>query len=241
LLTLLVAFIISEFIYFSGNFSYESWLIKSPKSELWIIIGTQLIVAMLLIYWFLIADRQSMSSASKMAAFALRILFVFPVFFLIYFLGIKRYTLKELGILNLRRWYVSLPILVLIGGVSYLLFPDGLQFEDIIEEHGYLSLITLGFLTAAIPEEITRNLLQSRLGRVLKSKSLGWFLSSLIWALIHIPLFSFNTGDYYLAFISALGILPIGLFWGYLNQRYRSIIPSIILHGTNLWGLHNLF
>ena len=241
LLTLFAAFMVSEFIYFSGNFSYDPWLIKSPKKELWIIIGTQVIVAILLVYWFMIADQQSIGSAIKFSAFTLRILFVYPVFFLIYFLAVKRYNLKQLGILNLSRWYVSLPLLILIGGVSYLLFPEGLQFEGILQENGYLSILTLGFLTAAIPEEITRNLLQSRLGRVFRNKSLGWFLSSLVWALVHIPLFSFNAGDYHVAFISALGILPLGLLWGYLNQRYRSIIPSVIIHGTNLWGLQNLF
>lgn len=238
---LVLAFVISEFIYYSGNFSYAPWLIKSPQKELWIIIGTQVIVAILLIYWFMLVDHQSVSKVFKISALVLRILFVFPVFFLIYFLAVKKYNLKQLGILNLSRWYVCLPVIVLIGGVSYLLFPERLQFEEIIQEHTYLSLITLGFLTAAIPEEITRNLLQSRLGRVLKNKSLGWFFSSFIWALIHIPIFSFNTDDYYLACISALGILPLGLLWGYLNQRYRSIIPSVIIHGTNLWGLQNLF
>lgn len=241
LLTLLAAFIVSEFIYFSGNFSYDPWLIKSPKKELWIIIGTRVIVASLLIYWFMIADQQSVNKSFKIAALILRVLFVYPVFFLLYFLAVERYNLKQLGILNLSRWYIALPILVLVGGVSYLLFPEGLQFEGIVQQYGYLSLITLGFLTAAIPEEITRNLFQSRLGRVLKSKSLGWFISSFVWAMLHIPLFSFNTGDYYAAIISALGILPLGLFWGYLNQRYRSIIPSVLLHGTNLWGLQNLF
>lgn len=241
LLTLLAAFLVSEFVYFSGNFSYSPWLIKSPKKELWVIIGTQIIVAILLIYWFMLADQQSVSTVFKIAVLVLRLLFVFPIFFLIYFLAIKRYNLKQLGILNLSRWYVCLPIIVLIGGASYLFFPEGLQFEDIILENGYLSLITLGFLTAAVPEEITRNLLQSRLGLVLKSKSLGWFLSSLVWALIHIPLFSFKTGNHYNAFISSLGILPLGLLWGYLNQRYRSIIPAVIIHGTNLWGIHNLF
>tara|TARA_R110002049_G_scaffold63062_1_gene167838 strand:- start:433 stop:954 length:522 start_codon:yes stop_codon:yes gene_type:complete len=171
----------------------------------------------------------------------LRILFVFPVFFLIYFLAIKKYTLKELGILRFNFWYVSLPLIVLIGGVAYLIFPDGLQFQDVLKTNGYLAFITLGFLTASIPEEITRVLLQTRLYGLLKNKSFAWFSASFVWALFHIPVFMFNGSNYYDACISALGILPLGLLWGYLNERYRSILPSVIIHGTNLWGLQNIF
>lgn len=241
LITLFLSFLIAEFFYYLGSLSYKSWLIKAPREELKVIIGTQIIVSFLLIYWFLIADQATVSQGIKIITLILRLLFVFPIFFLIYFLAVKKYTLEELGILRFDKWYICLPIIILIGGVSYLLFPEGLQFKSVLEEQGYLSFITLGFLTAAIPEEITRNLLQSRLGRVIENKSLAWFITCLFWAMTHIPLFAFRSGDYYNAFIAALGIMPIGLLWGYLNQRYRSIIPSIIIHGTNLWGLNNLF
>lgn len=242
LLTLFGGFLLSELFYHKKKNRYYEWNVIHPKAEFYVIASTQIIVISLMVYWFLIVDQQAASRVIRLTTLALRILFVFPIFLLIYFLAIKKYSLKQLGILRFNHWYVCLPIILLIGGVSYLFFPDGLQFRSIVEENGYLSLFTLGFLTAAIPEEITRSLLQSRLGIMLNNKSIAWFAASFLWALIHIPLFAFKTNeDYYSATISALGILPIGLLWGYLNERYKSIIPSVLIHGTNLWGLQNIF
>ncbi len=242
LLTLFGSFLLSELFYHNKKSGINEWVIKHPKSEFYFIATTQVIVILLLTYWFLVVDREAVSLAVKVSALALRILFVFPVFLLLYFLALKKYTLRQLGILRFNHWHISLPIILLIGGTSYLFFYDGLQFEKIVQKNGFLSLLTLGFLTAAIPEEITRNLLQSRLGIMINHKSIAWFAASALWAIVHIPSFTFNTnGDYYNATISALGILPIGLLWGYLNERYKSIVPSVIIHGTNLWGLHNIF
>ncbi len=239
--TMVGCFLISEWIYFTRNAQYEPWKMKEPRNELWVIIATQVIVAILLIVAFLIVDQQQASPIFRIITLILRLLFVFPVFFLIYFIGLKKYGLRELGFTSLKNWFVALPLIVMIGGISYLIFPEGFLFKSALEDHGFMSFITFGFLTAAIPEEITRTLFQSRLGSVLKSKSIAWFLVSLIWALLHIPIFVFRIGDFNSAFIGAIGILPIGLLWGYLNERYRSIIPAVLIHGTNLWGISNVF
>lgn len=93
-------------------------------------------------------------------------------------------------------------------------------------------MIVFGFLTAAIPEEVARTLFQSWLGAVLRNKSVAWFAVSLIWALQHIPTFaSQSEGDYNGVLLSTLGILPIGLLWGYLNERHKSILPYTRLEG----------
>ncbi|WP_408029568.1 CPBP family intramembrane glutamic endopeptidase [Tenacibaculum xiamenense] len=241
LIVMLGAFLISEFVVFSGRFKFKDWNIKEPKKELYVIFLTQIITCFLLVYWFAIAKQKVESSLVKIVLFSGRILFVFPVFFIIYFVGIKKYSLRQLGVLSFYNWYVSLPIIILIGGVTYLTFPESLQFNSILKQNGGSAFLVLGFLTAAIPEEITRVLIQSRLSRVLKDKSWGWFLASFLWALLHIPTFAKSSGDYIGATFSALGILPIGLLWGYLNERYKSIIPSVLIHGTNLWGLQNIF
>ena len=240
LITMIFAFLISEFIFFTGKIKSKKWEIRNPKKELYVILFTQFIVSILLIYWFVITNQKIENSILKIILFSSRILFVFPVFFLIYFVWVKKYSLKEIGISNIKNWYVSLPIIILIGGVTYLTFPESFQFKEMLNQKGIGAFIILGFLTASIPEEITRVLLQSRLSRVLKSKSLGWFLTSFLWALLHIPAFAYNSGDYINATFSALGILPIGLLWGYLNERYKSIVPSVLIHGTNLWGLQNI-
>ncbi|MCE7994739.1 MAG: CPBP family intramembrane metalloprotease [Roseivirga sp.] len=238
--TLVACFLVSEFIHYHGKIKLDAWRIDRPHMELKVVLICELIVVLLLSWWFVLANPQSMTPPLKLAILVIRLLFAFPIFFLIYFLAVRKYSLAQLGF-RFKYWFVSIPLIVIIGGVSYMGFPEGIQFEDMLEEHGYLAFLTLGFLTAAIPEEITRHLFQSRLSVVMKSKSFGWFFASLVWALLHIPSFGNSSGDYVSASLSAIGILPIGLFWGYLNQRHRSIIPSILIHGTNLWGLQNIF
>ena len=168
------------------------------------------------------------------------------VFYLIYFLGIRKYKARQIGIWGFKYWFVGIPLIILIGGVAYLSFPEDMQFQSELNQGGVSVLmknfLLLGLLTAAIPEEIARTLFQSRLSIVMKNKALAWFFVSIIWALQHIPLFSFQSdGSYYGATISALGIIPIGMLWGYLNERYKSIVPSVLIHATNLWGLQNIF
>lgn len=238
LVTMICAFLISEFIFFTGKFRFNDWKIKQPKKELYIILCTQIVVIVLLIFTFTTSVENNIVRTIVLAG---RILFVFPIFILIYFIGVKKYSFKQLGILSFNNWYVSVPIIIIIGATTYFTFPESLQFKDVLKQHGISAFLTLGFLTAAIPEEITRVLFQSRLSRVLKNKSWGWFLASLLWALIHIPIFARGSSNYFDATCGALAILPIGLLWGYLNERYKSIIPAVLIHGTNLWGLHNIF
>ncbi len=240
LATMSTCFLLTEFMCFTGGLKFKALSVKQPKVELMIVVLVQVLVIGLLVFWFLIVG-QEVGTGVKIVIGILRLLLAYPIFYLIYFLAIKRYKLKALGFTRFSHWYMALPVIVLIGGVSYLFFPEGLQFEGMLEESGYLSFVTLGFLTAAIPEEITRTLLHTRLNAVFQHQGVAWFFTSLFWALTHIPSFMANSGDAYGAFIGALGILPIGLLWGYLNHRFKSIIPSVLIHGTNLWGLQNIF
>lgn len=239
LVTLMGCFLVSEFVYHAGKLQFSNWKIKSPRQEFNVAIFCELAGVLLLVIVFMLIDRNSLPKAWGMVLMTLRFLFVFPVVVLVYLLAIKRYTLGEIGF-SFKHGFVALPLIILIGTVSFFGFPEGVQWEHSIIQNGYWSILTLGFLTAAIPEEILRNFFQSRLSKVLNSNGLAWVLASLIWALSHIPFFGSENGDYAAATLSAIGIMPIGLLWGYLNQRYRSIIPSIIIHGTNLWGLHNI-
>jgi membrane protease YdiL (CAAX protease family) len=239
LITLFICFLIAEWICFIKNEKHLKWEIRKPRTELKIILICQLIAAGLLMTWFWIIDPASGSPMLRISLMILRLLFIFPIFFLIYFKLIKKYAWKDLGFRS-NLWFVLVPMILIIGGTSLLFFPDGIQFQEIINTRGVLSMLVLGFLTAAIPEELTRHLFQTRLSEVIQSNDLGWLIASIFWAAIHIPSFS-TDGAYLAAAKSAFGILPIGLFWGYLNQRFRSILPSIVIHGTNLWGLQNIF
>lgn len=237
--TLILCFLGSEIIYVSSSFPPINWKIKKGRRELVFVCMVQTLAIALMIYVFGFVDPSEASKVHMIFFQVLRLVVVFPTALLIYFLAIQKYRLKEIGF-NFHYWFVAIPIIILLGGISFLLFPDGLQFKMMYQQHGFLAFIGLGFLTAALPEELMRNLFQTRLSTVI-SKPVSWFIVSFIWALTHIPSFGAQNQDYVKASWNAIGILPLGLLWGYLNERYKSIIPSILIHGTNLWGLQNIF
>ena len=177
--------------------------------------------------------------AIRIAFFVLVLLFVYPLFLFGYFVFHKRYRPQQLGVSFSMAW-VALPVTAIIGITTYLVVPQRMQFREVYEQSGVLSMLFLGFLTAALPEEFIRVLTQTRLGAVFADRGLGWLAASVLWALIHIPNFYSKSGSLYSASMSAAGIVPIGLLWGYMSERLKSIAPSVLTHGVNLWGLHNL-
>jgi membrane protease YdiL (CAAX protease family) len=66
------------------------------------------------------------------------------------------------------------------------------------------------------------------LGVFLNNKASGWFAASTLWALMHYPCHP----NYW--FI--VSIIPFGLFLGYVTYQTKSIVPSVLIHGTNLWS-----
>ena len=241
LLAMCTAFLVSEYIYSKKEVKFTSIVIKSPFQEFSVLAFIQLAGLSLLLYRFsFIDDFSNLGKHSRIILVSLRLLIMYPILLLIYFLIIKRYKLVNLGF-RFKYWFVAVPIIFIIGIISFACFPEGLQFEEQSRQNLFISMITLGFLTAAIPEELMRYLFQTRASQILGNKSLGWIIASFVWALLHIPSFSRGDSTMYDGAIHAFGILPIGLLWGYLNQRFQSIIPSVLIHGTNLWGLQNIF
>ncbi len=109
---------------------------------------------------------------------------------------------------------------------------------------GLPQTLALGLLVAALPEELYRFLLQSRLGALLRNPAAGWLLASFLWAFGHLP---FHMKEAFLSLSGlaqglrvSVALMPLGLLWGYLTHRSRSVLPAVLVHGTNLWGLHNV-
>jgi membrane protease YdiL (CAAX protease family) len=133
-----------------------------------------------------------------------------------------------------------LPVILIIGVTAYLSKPEKILFGAMLEEMGIVSMILTGFLVAAIPEELTRVLMQTRIGKVFENYAAGWLIASTIWAFLHFPNFwAQNSQCLFPAIEGVLTILPIGLLWGFMTHRTRSILPAVLVHGTNLWGLQN--
>ena len=80
---------------------------------------------------------------------------------------------------------------------------------------------------------------QRRIGALLKNVGLGWLLITIIWALMHVPKWYSENHSLTETILSSIRIIPIGLMWGYINHRTKSILPAMLIHGTNFWGSQN--
>ncbi len=237
---LLVALIV-EIVYQRYPLATTSWLIQNNKQEISIlimVIAMQWIATLGRFVW--VADWNHAETPIRLTLFIMMILFIYPVFLLIYYFAIARYKPVQLGLSINKSMWISLPVIAVIAAFSFLVAPESIRFATLYESHGLLQLILLGFLTAALPEEFIRLLLQTRLAKVFRNNAWSWLITGLLWAAIHIPNFH-QTSNWQNATVTALAILPIGLLWGYSTHRFKSIWPSVIIHGTNLWGLHSLF
>jgi membrane protease YdiL (CAAX protease family) len=95
-------------------------------------------------------------------------------------------------------------------------------------------------LSASVPEEFFRFVWQTRLGAWLRNPAVGWLVASALWAMLHAPKDWSDSHSLASTIMGVVNIVPLGLLWGYLTHRSRSMLPAIVLHATNLWGLQNL-
>jgi membrane protease YdiL (CAAX protease family) len=120
---------------------------------------------------------------------------------------------------------------IVLGGVFYLLEKAGLPFErvtDEIERHDYhlWQLLALYSLAPALFEEIAfRGVIFDRLRRVLGERE-GWVVQAAFFSILHLnPV-----------------ILPthfaMGLIFGWLRMRTRSLLPGMVLHAA--WNAANI-
>lgn len=170
----------------------------------------------------------------------LMIFFMFPIGLALLYLFGYRYKLRELGV-TMQRWYLGPVVLVMIGTIAFAVAPGGLLWRKLLHSWGLWWLLWIGLVDSALSEEFTRMLLQTRLAAAFRNTGTGFVTATFLWACLHMPEFHtaglHNTWLY--AFLSALQIMPIGLLWGYLTHRTKSLLPAVLVHGFNFWGLQN--
>ena len=165
-------------------------------------------------------------------------LFLFPIALAIIML-LLRYKPKDLGI-RLQGFVPGIAVLIITAVTSYFAAPGKFTLYMVLEESGGIAgALFMGFVTAALSEEFLRVVLQTRFGALFRNAGAGWFLASLFWALLHGPKWYSESKDITETILSCLRIVPLGLMWGYLTHRTKSILPSILVHGMNVWGLQN--
>jgi len=166
------------------------------------------------------------------------ILFLFPVGLAVIMLALK-YRPKDFGF-RLQGFFTGIVVLVITAIAARIVAPGKVTWQLVIQESGgVVGALFTGFIVAALSEEFFRVIVQTRIGAVSKNNAVGWFVASLIWALLHAPNWYNESKDLTETLLSCIRILPLGLTWGYLTYRTQSILPSILCHGMNVWGLQN--
>lgn len=215
--------------------------VKAPKRELIVALLFSAIGAVLIGLNFYFKSHPIEIGLVKIPFILGMFLFTFPLGLAIYLL-IKKYKILDLGIRTNPILYVFLGLLVwgLTGLFAYLFNPQGIIWKEGLQEMGgILGLIINGLIAAALAEEFTRFIIQSRFEKVIKVEGLNILFATIIWAFMHFPMAYFQSNDTISTTIYCIQIIPLGFVWGYLTHRTKSIVPAILAHGFNLWGLQN--
>jgi membrane protease YdiL (CAAX protease family) len=216
----------------------DNLIVKNPKKESWIFLLSIVLGTIFLIVRFSgIVQWEQMSGLERLAVIPL-ILFVFPIGLAIILLAMK-YKPNQLGI-QLQGFKGVIPVLILFAATNYIIAPERLTWNLVLEEEGGLiPMLFSGFIVAGLSEEFFRVVGQTRLGRYFKNFGMGWIITSTLWALMHAPKWYGEDHNMTEAILGSFRIVPLGLMWGYFTHRTKSILPSTILHGLNFWGLQN--
>ncbi len=210
----------------------------SSTQEVLVILGSVMLGAIFLIVRF---SRlwTTIHGIGRLSLSAL-IPFVFPIALALVFLFAYRYRPSELGV-NAHYWYLPFFINLLVGGITLAVAPQLSHWRSFFREAGFFGGLYTGLITAGLSEEFTRMLLQTRLGYAFHNKGLGFVAATFIWASAHIPVdWSQNpTASFLQIVVGSSHIIPIGILWGYMTHRSKSLLPAVLTHGLNLWGLQN--
>jgi membrane protease YdiL (CAAX protease family) len=232
---LLCAFVVDLFaLWFPTALEFP---VRRPKREAALVVGIELLAIVLAVLLFVVFTLSELPVGWRIASLPAMAI-IFPVALPLVLLW-WRYTPAELGLrINAMSW-VFLPVLLITMGTAYLAAPDEFTLGRLIASEGVLGALLTGFITAGLSEEFVRLALQTRVGAYLRNPAVGWFFATLIWAFLHSPNWYAKGGDLYEALMGAVRIMPLGLMWGYITYRTKSLVPATLVHGMNVWGLQN--
>lgn len=215
-----------------------SFIVRQPKRET-IYFFISFILGLLFFYFRLSpsVDWEHLNGLVRLSIIPL-ILFVFPIALAIILLVLK-YKLKELGF-RMCGFILIIPIILISAITNRIVSPESLTWNAVLVESGGLfGALYSGFIVAGLSEEFFRVVGQTRIGAYLNNLGIGWFITTVLWAFMHFPKWYSEDQNLTEALLSSMRIVPIGLMWGYLTHRTKSILPSVIVHGMNFWGLQN--
>ncbi|OYU96484.1 MAG: hypothetical protein CFE21_08835 [Bacteroidetes bacterium B1(2017)] len=216
----------------------ETFEVRKPKLESFFFFSSFLLGMLFLYVRFSPSiDWQNLKGILKLALLPL-VLFLFPIALGIFLLVLK-YKPRELGF-RLQGFILIVPIIVISAITNRLVSPQSLTWDNILlESGGIVGALYTGLILAGLSEEFFRVVGQTRLAALLNNTGLAWFSTTFLWAFMHAPKWYAQDPNLQEVILGSIRIIPIGLMWGYLTYRTKSVLPSIFVHGTNYWGLQN--
>jgi membrane protease YdiL (CAAX protease family) len=216
----------------------NDFIVRNPKKETFYFFMCFILG---MIFFFIrfsgLWDWQQINPLIRLATIPL-ILCVYPVA-LASILLLMKYKPSDLGI-RMQGFIVAIPIIVISAITNRIVSPSSFTWDKIIADEGsVIGVLFSGFIVAGLSEEFFRVIGQTRMGALLKNNGMGWFITTTIWALMHAPKWYSDEHNINEALLGSIRIIPIGLMWGYITHRTKSILPSVIVHGSNFWGLQN--
>ncbi|MFZ4549964.1 MAG: type II CAAX prenyl endopeptidase Rce1 family protein [Bacteroidales bacterium] len=216
--------------------------VKEPKKELTVAIFFAVLGMIFLTLNFMLKSNTIPDKVFIKIPIVLgSIIFAMPLGVFVYLL-IKRYKLMRLGLTTQPLVSIILGLIIwgLTGLFAYFFNKEGILWTIAYEElGGIMGIIMQGVIGAALFEEFSRFVIQSRFEKVFKTNGINILFATTIWAFMHFPVTFFKGTDLSGTMLYCIQIIPIGFIWGYLTQRTKSILPATLAHGINLWGFQN--
>ena len=216
--------------------------VKEPKKELTIAVFFAFLGLLFLALNFMLKSNVIPDKPITKIPIGLgSIIFAMPLAIFIYLLS-KRYSLMNLGLRTkpLTSMFLGLIIWSITGLFAYLFHKEGILWARAYDElGGIIGIIVTGVIGAALFEEFSRFVIQSRFERIFMRPGISILFATTIWSFMHFPVTYFKGSDVSGTLVYCVQIIPIGFIWGYLTQRTKSIIPATLAHGFNLWGFQN--
>jgi len=216
----------------------NNFIVRNPKKEtIWFVIC---IIGAALFFTLRFSGILDWEHATKLVRLSIvsLLIFAFPIALAIILLMMK-YKPKDLGI-RFQGFIVIIPIIAISVLTNIFVSQQSLTWNMVVSENGgILGTLFTGFIVAGLSEEFFRVIGQTRIGVLVKNNGYGWIITTVIWALFHAPKWYSESHDLTEALLGSARIIPIGLMWGYITYRTKSILPAVIVHGTNIWGLQN--
>lgn len=216
--------------------------VKEPRKELSVAVAFAILGTLFLALNFMLKSNVIPSKIFTKIPIGLgSIIFTMP-FGIFAYLLIKRYKIMKLGLTT--QPIVSLLLGIIVWGITglfaYFFNREGILWAKAYDEFGGpMGILVQGVFGAALFEEFSRFVIQSRFERVYKMNGINILFATTIWAFMHFPVSYYKGANISETFFYCIQIIPIGFVWGYITQRTKSIVPATITHGFNLWGIQN--